>query len=517
MVTEPQSGDGTIGKVFPKIKSPEGAQYNRVTGLPELMKIGNNLPSIYNQLKPPFLRNHMLNCFVSETKDLVISITPILQKNFESWLSEQSEPIKNLVASNDFSAKPNSFCFIYDSDGRLEKVLLGLENNDDFLAFGVLPEVLPSGYYNIDAPNFSPKQHERAAIGWGMGSYQFARYKQTKELVAKLLCAENCDLAKVDTVVSSLFWTRDLINTPSGDLYPEKLAEMAEKLAKEFGAEFKTVSGEELRKTFPAIYAVGRGSSKAPLLIDLRFGDVNAPKVVLVGKGVCFDSGGLQLKTSSGMLLMKKDMAGAAHVLGLARMLMAAKAKINLRVIIPAVENLLSGDSLKPGDVIVTRSGISVEVANTDAEGRLVLADALALASDWKPHLILNFATLTNASRVALGNDIVALFTPDDELAQKVMASMSDEQEPVWRMPLYQPYLEILKSRVADFKNASIDGPNGGAITAALMLQQFISPEIRWAHFDMNAYNVKSMPGKPEGGEAECLKGVFHYLQQAFG
>ncbi|EKE00884.1 MAG: hypothetical protein ACD_21C00258G0001 [uncultured bacterium] len=460
----------------------------------------------------------MLNCFASDTKNIAITIIPICQNDFAKWLGAQPERIKNFVASNDFSAKPNSFCLITDLNGNLEKVLLGLENSDDFLAFGALPAVLPAGCYRVDAPDFSSEQLEYAAIGWGMGSYQFTQYKKAKEFAAKLLCQEKYDLNKINSIVSSVFLVRDLINTPAGDLYPEKLADVAAGLAKEFGAEFNKVTGEELRKNFPAVYAVGYGSKKQPLLIDLRFGDVNAPKVVLVGKGVCFDSGGLQLKTSSGMLLMKKDMAGAAHVLGLARMIMAAKLPINLRVIIPAVENLPSGDSLKPGDIISTRKGLSIEIANTDAEGRLILADALALASEWQPKLILDFATLTGAARVALGNDIVALFTPDDKLAKDIVAAMTKEKEPVWQMPLYQPYLEILKSNNADFKNASTsDGPTGGAITAALMLQQFVSPETQWAHFDMNAYNAKSKPGHPEGGEAECLKGVFRYLQKSFG
>jgi leucyl aminopeptidase len=383
------------------------------------------------------------------------------------------------------------------------------------LAFAVLPKILPAGFYRIDAPGFSSKQLEHAAIGWGMGNYQFTKYKKSKEFAAKLLCDENYDLNKINTGVESIFFVRDLINMPASDLYPEKLAEVAENLAKEFGAEFNKVTGEELRKNFPTIYAVGRGSEKQPLLIDLRYGDVNAPKVVLVGKGVCFDSGGLQLKTASGMLLMKKDMAGAAHAMGLARMIMAAKLPINLRVIIPAVENLVSRDSLKPGDIITTRKGLNVEITNTDAEGRLILADALTLACEWKPKLILDFATLTTAARIALGPDIVALFTEDHQLAQDIIAAMTKEQEPVWRLPLHQPYLEFLKSEIADFKNsATVESP--GATIAALVLERFVTPEIKWAHFDMTAYNVKSKPGKPEGGEAMCLKGVFEYLKNKF-
>ena len=455
----------------------------------------------------------MLNYFVSVAPGKVIAINPICQNDFTKWLATQPASIKNLVAVNNFSAEPNTFCLITNQDGNLEKVLLGINSPDDFLTFGVLPKVLPAGCYYIDAANFSPTQLEHAAIGWGMGSYQFAHYKKPREFLAQLLCQENYNVNKINTVVASIFWVRDLINMPAGDLYPEKLAAVAADLAKEFNAEFNLVAGEDLRKNFPAVYAVGYGSKKSPLLIDLRFGDANAPKIALVGKGVCFDSGGLQLKSSDNMILMKKDMAGAAHALGLARMIMATKLPVNLRVIIPAVENLISGDSLKPGDIITTRKGLSIEVANTDAEGRLILADALTLAAEWQPKLILDFATLTGAARVALGPDIVALFTPNDQLATNIITAMTAEQEPVWRMPLYQTYLEFLKSENADFKNVATSNlPTGGAITAALMLQQFVPAEIQWAHFDINAYNEKSKPGRPEGGEAECLRGVFAYL-----
>lgn len=457
----------------------------------------------------------MLNCFISNAniKDVVININPICQSDFAKWITEQPTRVKNLALTNNFFAEPGTFCLITDQDGNLEQVLLGIKTNDDFLAFGVLPKKLPIGSYRINSTIFSPEQLERATIGWGMGSYQFTNYKKPKKFNAKLLCSGK--LNAINSIISSIFMVRDLINMPAGDLYPEKLADVAEDLAKEFNAEFNKITGEELRKNFPAVYAVGRGSKNHPVLIDLHYGDADNPKVVLVGKGVCFDSGGLQLKNSSAMVLMKKDKAGAAHALGLARMIMAAKLPINLRVIIPAVENLISGDSLKPGDIVSTRKGLNIEVTNTDAEGRLILSDALALACEWKPKVILDFATLTGAARVALGTDIVALFTPDEQMAKDIIDSMTKEQEPVWRMPLYQPYFEYFKSEMADFKNASLssDSPNGGAITAALILQQFVSPEIKWAHFDMNAYNAKSRPAKPEGGEAECLKGLFKYLK----
>lgn len=459
----------------------------------------------------------MHNCFLYNTQDNAIAIIPICQSDFTKWLEMQPIRIKNCISINRFSAKPHSFCFITDQNGNLEKVLIGIENNNDSLAFGALPKILPAGCYSIEAASFTAEQLKHAAIGWGMGSYQFSNYKKSAAICAKLLCSESYDIKTIDEVVSSISLVRDLINMPACDLYPEKLANIAENIAKECNAEFRKISGDELCKNFPAVYAVGRGSQNPPALLDLRFGNAHDPKIVLVGKGVCFDSGGLQLKTSTGMLLMKKDMAGAAHVLGLARMIMHAKLPINLRVIIPAVENLISGDSLKPGDIITTRKGLTIEITSTDAEGRLILADALAFACEDKPEMILDLATLTSAAGIALGPNIVALFSSNDQLAQDIITAMIKENEPVWNMPLYQPYLKFLKSEIADFKNASTDINSGaGAITAALFLQQFVSPETKWIHFDMAAYNTESTAGKPAGGEAMCLQGIFSYLKEKY-
>ncbi len=458
----------------------------------------------------------MTKLFVVKSVDKVVPIIPLSKTDFLAWHSSQAARIKNIIVSNGFSAKPNTFCLVHDNNGNLAKVLLGIENPDDFFAFGVLPPVLPAGCYQIDEANFTPLQLEHAAIGWGMGSYQFKQYKQLKDFKAKLVChKEKYDLPHLNRTIEAIFLVRDLINTPASDLYPEKIAETAANLAKEFKADLKIIKDDELAAKFPAVYAVGRGSERKPLLLDMHYGDASDPKVVLVGKGVCFDSGGLQLKSSAGMLLMKKDMAGAAHVLGLAQMIMSARLPINLRVIIPLVENLISGNSYKPGDIIKTRKGLTIEVANTDAEGRLILADALTYASEWQPKLIIDFATLTGAARVALGQEITALFSNSEPLIQELMTSLHEEHEPVWRLPLYQPYLELLKSEIADLRNVvASDTTGGGAITAALILQQFIAKDIAWAHFDMNAYNNSTKPGRPKGGEACCLRGVFRYLEQ---
>lgn len=459
----------------------------------------------------------MQNFFVAKTSAKALPITPICQGDFTAWLKAQPARVKNLIASNRFLAEPNTFCLLTDSGGNLNKVLLGVDSRDDFFAFGILPKVLPKGSYYIDAPEYSLEQIERAALGWGMGNYHFKAYKSQKSFLARLVCQKNYNLKRLQSATRAIFFIRNLINLPASDLYPEKLAEVTANLAHEFGAELKVIKGNELARDFPAVYAVGCGSERQPLLIDLQYGDLTAPKIALVGKGVCFDSGGLQLKSSSNMLTMKKDMAGGAHVLGLACMIMKAKLPVNLRVIIPAVENLPSGGALKPGDIIKTRSGKTVEVANTDAEGRLILADALTFISEWQPKLILDFATLTGAARVALGPDINALFASHDELAENIASSLHREQETVWRLPLYQPYLESFKSEVADFKNVAMSVDAGaGAIIAALFLQQFVAKEIEWAHFDINAYNALAKPGRPAGGEACCLRGVFRYLAERF-
>lgn len=461
----------------------------------------------------------MNSCFVSEAQDRIVPIIPVCQDEFVNWLASQSHRIKNIISANKFLAKPNSYCLVIDQTGDLEQVLLGIAHKNDYLAFGILPKVLPTGSYEIVAQDFSKEQLERAAIGWGMGSYKFAQYRKPEvcaDSANVTLVCKNLDLSKINRAISATFLVRDLINTPAGDMYPERLAEIAAGIAEKFQADIKIISEDRLSKEFPAIYAVGRGSNKRPLLIDLQHGEPTDPKVVLVGKGVCFDSGGLQLKSSSGMILMKKDMAGAAHALALASMIMEAKLPINLRVIIPAVENLISGDSLKPGDIIRTRKGVTLEVANTDAEGRLILSDALALASEWQPELIVDFATLTGAARIALGPDIAALFSNNDQLAQDIISIMDEEQDPVWRMPLHQPYLKLVKSEIADFKNVANDGVGGGAITAALILQQFVASEIKWIHFDINAYNASTTPGKPEGGEASCITSLFKYFERNF-
>jgi len=446
-----------------------------------------------------------------------VAIIPITKDQLSSWLQIEPQRTQNIVAVNRFTAKPNSYCLITDAEGKLQQVLLGVEDQTDFMAFGILPSVLNDGVYQIEAVTWSEIELFHAYVGWGLGSYKFTRYKKPETSTnPKLLLPENCNLPELEAIINGTFLVRDLINTPAIDETPADLANIAEGIAKQFGARCQQIIGEDLLKqNFPGIYFVGKGSVNPSRIVEMNWGDVTHPKVTLVGKGVCFDSGGLNIKAAADMLLMKKDMAGAAHALGLAQMLMALKCKINLRVIIPMVENLVSGSSYKPGDIFKTRSGKTLEIANTDAEGRIILAEALTFACEDKPDILIDFSSLTGAARMALGQDVAAMFTDDDKLAAELSAETAKEKEYCWRLPLFKPYREAIVSKIADLSNmpsAAVVG--AGAITAALFLQEFVSKGTTWVHFDFTAYNYSVKPGKFVGGEAMCLKGILRYLQK---
>lgn len=456
----------------------------------------------------------MLTCFVKESTEKSIPIVLLIQAEFSAWLKTQSERVKNLVATYDYAAKPNTFCLLTDANGKLEKVLLGVKQRTDLAAVGVLPHALPTNNYHFYAPDLQPQELQRAAIAWGMGSYKFSKYKKNASLKAKLVLTTAYNSQEIKTILNAIYLVRDLINTPADDMTPEDFAKIAHKISNEFGAKLSAIVGKELlKKNFSAIYTVGRASENQPRFLEIKWNSKakKALKIALVGKGVCFDSGGLDLKSPANMFLMKKDMAGAAHALALGQMIMASDLPINLSVYIPLVENLVDARSYKPGDVIKTRKGISVEVKDTDAEGRLILSDALTRACEDKPDLLIDFASLTGAARVALGSEVAALFSTNDELAAAIVQYSQSENEHAWRMPLYQPYRDSLKSKIADLANISSNA-GGGAITAALFLEKFVLPEIKWAHLDIIAYNFSSSPGKPEGGEAMCLQGIFKYL-----
>jgi leucyl aminopeptidase len=387
---------------------------------------------------------------------------------------------------------------------------------DAFWHFAGLPRLLGKGVYRLDSADFENEdQYHRALLAFGLGAYQFNAYREQPLYQAKLLIPKNQE-AMLTTWLSTIYLVRDLINTPTEDMGPSELAEAVVQVAKEFDATVNILSGEALlEEGFGAIYAVGRAGAQPPCLIDLTWGDPNAPKVTLVGKGVCFDSGGLDIKSASGMLLMKKDMGGAAHALGLARMIMWQQLPVRLRLLIPAVENAVDSLSYRPGDVLQTRAGISVEVTNTDAEGRLVLADALAAAVAEDPDYIFDFATLTGAARQALGPQLPAFFCNQEPLAQALLTAAESTRDYFWRLPLYQPYQDYLKSEIADIANSS-RVPMAGAITAALFLKRFVSDQIPWAHFDLYAWQMESLPGRPIGADVATLRAVFHYLETQF-
>ena len=385
--------------------------------------------------------------------------------------------------------------------------MLVIGEDEPIWSFAGLPAALPPAVYRL-GQGLKPSAATRAALGWALGCYAFARYKNNSRDYARLVWPGSADRDLVTHTAEAIALVRDLVNTPANDMGPVQLAEAARTLAKAHRGKCTVIVGDTLlKRNYPAVHAVGRASSEEPRLIDLRWGS-RGPKVTLVGKGVCFDSGGLDLKPAAGMKLMKKDMGGAAHVLGLASLIMAQKLPLRLRVLIPAVENAVSGNAFRPLDVLQTRKGLTVEVGNTDAEGRIILCDALAEADSENPDVVIDFATLTGAARVALGPDLPALFCNDDKLAGLILRSAASEGDPVWRLPLHKGYRQGLDSKVADLANIS-NSPFGGAITAALFLEQFVSPGTRWAHFDVMAWNVAPRPGRPEGGEAMGLRAVY--------
>lgn len=458
----------------------------------------------------------MIKCFSDQSALPSIPIVPIIELKLNDWLQNQDSRVRNWINATNFKAKSCEVCLLPNAGGELEKVLVGMGPEEDTWVFGHLSATLPKGHYHIES-QLTKDQLKHAVLAWGLGSYQYTPYKQCSPLEAKLLWPEAVDAVALEMTLTSLFLVRDLINTPTEDMGPSELADCAMRVAEEFGVKAKEIIGDDLLKeNYPTIHTVGRASDHAPRLVDFTWGNPVHPKITLVGKGVCFDSGGLDLKSANNMALMKKDMGGAAHALGLARMIMGAHLPVRLRVLIPAVENAVSGDAYRPGDIIRTRKGITVEVTNTDAEGRLVLSDALAEAVTEKPDILIDFATLTGAAKVALGADLPALFTANDELAQELLQSGEREKDYIWRLPLFTPYRKMLDSPIADICNSS-DLGYGGAITAALFLKEFVPHDTLWAHFDMMAWNIQARPGRPQGGEAVALRGVFAYLQKRFG
>jgi leucyl aminopeptidase len=425
---------------------------------------------------------------------------------------------RQFADANGYAGKPGGCLILPTQDGQIAQVLFGLEDDaarfrDPFRA-GSLPGLLPAGTYRFAN---APHDARLAALAFALGSYRFTRYRKSDASEVRLVPPDGVDAAELTRMAEAATLARDLVNTPSNDMGPAELEAAAKQLAERHGAQFKSIVGDELtQQNFPLIHAVGKASPRAPRLIELVWGNASHPKVTLVGKGVCFDTGGLDLKPSSSMLLMKKDMGGAANVLALAQMVMDAGLKLRLRVLIAAVENAVAGNAFRPLDVFPSRKGITVEIGNTDAEGRLILADALALADEETPELLIDMGTLTGAARVALGPDLPPFYTQDDKLAADVARCAMAEHDPLWRMPLWAPYDSWLDSNVATINNAP-SGGFAGSITCALFLQRFVEHAKSWLHLDIFAWTPTSKPGRPEGGECQGARALYKLLSERYG
>lgn len=444
-------------------------------------------------------------------------LTILEKSDYAQWLTSQNQQHKKWLQQTNYKGEGLALIPSFSSgeEGFLCHAIFVVEEINHYFSCGNLINQLPEGQYLLIA---QPEHQQAICFGWLIGAYEYSPYKTQKpeKVLPRLAVSEQSLIDSALKYAQATALVRDLVNTPAADMMPQHLGDKAQTLVNTFGGNVSQLVGDELLEhNYPTIHAVGRASTHQPRLIDLTWGDKNNPKITLVGKGVCFDSGGLDLKPAAGMRNMKKDMGGAAHVLGLAHLIMSHQLPIYLRVLIPAVENAVSSNAMRPGDVITTRKGLTVEIDNTDAEGRLVLCDALAEADNDKPELIIDFATLTGAMRVALGTELPGFFATNDQVAQGIVNAGNKINDPAWRMPLYQPYNDLFSSTIADMTNCSA-GPFGGAITAALYLEKFVNKQTSWVHFDVMAFNVRVLPGRPLGGEAFGIRAVFDYLQTKY-
>ena len=438
----------------------------------------------------------------------------VRRDGFEDWRARQSAAVAQWLVAHAFDAAPGATLVLPAGDGAVDGAVVGIGDPGDPHAYAHAPFALPPGDWDVREA-LDDRTRKALQLGWGLGAYRFDRYRTSPRPPARLRLpdpdAETADL------LAACLRVRDLVNTPADDLGPQQLEDALRAIAAAHGAECTSIVGDDLlARNLPAIHAVGRGSHRAPRLLRLDWGDPAHPRLALVGKGVCFDTGGLDIKSADGMRNMKKDMGGAAHAIALAGLVMARKLPVRLTLLVPAVENSIGPMALRPGDVIATRKGVSVEIDNTDAEGRLVLCDALACAAEDAPALLLDFATLTGAARVALGPELPALYANDETVARDWLAAGERVRDPLWRMPLWRPYLRYLTSNVADIANA---GPSrmAGSISAALYLERFVPASMPWAHLDVYAWNDADRPGRPAGGEAQGLRAAWEMLKGRFG
>lgn len=434
-------------------------------------------------------------------------------EQYPGWLSDQESIIQNQLNTTKFTAKAGCYASLINSDGQLESIVTIIDLSDSVWCLSGLVAKLPACCYQIIDLTDSLVL-EQALLGWALAHYQFDRYKTMQDAKSiPCLLVEAKQYKAIEPMATAIFAVRDLVNTPANKLGPSELYQAAQRLAKKYHAQASQVVGRDLLdQNLNAIWTVGAAGEQLPRLIELTWGDPSHEHITLVGKGVCFDTGGLDLKPAAAMRLMKKDMGGAAHVLGLAELIMVHELPVYLQVLIPAVENNVSANAYRPGDVIRMANGTTVEIGDTDAEGRLVVADAFTVAKQHQPAILIDFTTLTGAARVALGLSVAAMFCNDDDMAQGLQESSHCVKDPLWRLPLVPSYRRYLKSDIADQNNVS-KTPYGGAITAALFLQSFLPDEVHWLHFDIMAWNTEQLPGRPVGGEAMALRAVFRWLQ----
>jgi leucyl aminopeptidase len=452
--------------------------------------------------------------FLTDADAFAVPIHVLRTAEWKHWAERHSETLRRLASAYDFQAQNGRILVVPATDGTIERVLFGVGDKANALMIGALAQNLPAGDYKIafGPRDFAPTM---AAIAWGLGAYAFDRYKKRKRPAPRLVLPEGADREEAERIVRAAWLARDLVNTPTSDMGPEALHAAAESVARAHHARFNAIVGDDLlSQNYPLIHAVGRASPQAPRLLHLSWGKDDAPRVALVGKGVCFDTGGLDIKPSAGMRLMKKDMGGAAHALALAQIVMDAKLNVKLDVFLPVVENAISGDAFRPGDIIKSRQGLTVEIDNTDAEGRLILADALARACEDKPALMLDFATLTGAARTALGPEIPPFYANDEALAAELAQASLETCDPIWRMPLWDGYEAEMESPIADLKNTG-DGAFAGSIYAALFLRRFVNAPA-WAHFDIFAWSPKDKPARPQGGDAQALRATWAVIKGRF-
>ncbi len=456
----------------------------------------------------------MLKNIIQQKHTNSIAIEAIEKSNFKTWLNEQNNETKNLVKLFNFGKIIGGHLCILDNDRELVKVICLISSDYNFHDFCKLPSDLPLKNYYLDSKD--NLLIAACITGWGFGSYFFDRYKEAKKFAT--LTVENLSdkYAKACETVNATTLVRDLINTPADDMGPTELAIEAASIAEQHNAQYHEVVGDDLlHQNFPAVHLVGRASFKAPRVITIDWGKANDPLVCLVGKGVCFDTGGNNVKPAGSMRNMKKDMGGAAHVLGLAQMIMRLKLPIQLKVVISAVENAISGNAHRQGDIVTTRKGLTVEIGHTDAEGRMVLSDALTYASEFNPDLIIDFATLTGAARVALGADLPPVFSNESSFNNEIMACSNEVYDPLWPMPLYQPYKKQIIPDIADLRNTG-SVPMGGCITAALFLEEFVGKDIAWVHIDTFGWS-NGRVGHPTGGDALGMSAMYNWISKRFG